>query len=72
MIDQETLDIRKEAFTHALTIVTPILESYPPEAYRITTGPSLIFSVPAGNTVTPAEQVISSILNVADWLLDKE
>ena len=70
MTDKETLAIRQEALTMAKTFVQPIFESHPPEAYRTTIGPSVVFAVPAGTTVTPAEQVVDLTISIADWLLD--
>ncbi len=72
MIDQETLAIRQEALTTAHKFVQPICEAYPPEAYRITTGPTPPFSAPSGTTMTSAEQVINITLSIADWLLDAQ
>ncbi len=36
----------------------------------ITSEPTGIFSVPAGTTMTPAEQIVTMSINVADWLLN--
>ncbi len=69
MIDQEILDIRKEALLFSLTFVSPICEKYPPEAYRITNGPTMPLATPAGSSMMPAEQVVNFCITVADWLL---
>jgi hypothetical protein len=72
MIDQETFTQRLKALTTAQKFVHPICEAYPPEAYRITTGPTPPFSSPSGTTMTSAEQVVNVTLSIADWLLNVE
>ncbi len=72
MIDQETLVERVIALNKAQPFVQSICKAYPPEAYRIISGPTAIFSVPAGTTMTPAEQVVSMTMAVADWLLEEQ
>ncbi len=70
MIDQETIAERVIALNMAQPFVQSICKAYSPEAYRITSGPTAIFSVPAGTTMTPAEQVVNMTMSVADWLLE--
>ncbi len=72
MITPEVLATRKIALDVAQSFVQHICSTHPPEAYRMTTGPTAIFSIPAGTTMTPAEQVVSMSISVADWLLEGE
>ncbi len=72
MIDQQTFIERQAAFTIAQTLVQPIYETCPLEAYRITTGASGLFTTPPGSTMTTAEQAVNITISVADWLLDTQ
>lgn len=72
MTDSENLATRQAAFTIAQKIIEPLLESYPPTEYRMTTGPAVFLSVPASTTMTPLDQIVNATMSVADWLLYEE
>ncbi len=70
IINHDTLTIRQAVLIDARMFVQPILDAYPPEDCRVTSGPTAPFTTPAGSTTTKAEQVVNLILTIADWLLD--
>jgi len=69
MIDNEELQFRKDALAEAQKIVDPVVAKFPPEEYRVTHSPAVVFSVPAGSTVTPVETVLRLYMDIGEWLL---
>ena len=70
-IDAEKMAARQHALASAKMFMDPIFESYPLEAYKTVHAPAVVFSVPPGSTMTPADQAVDLILQIADWLLDE-
>jgi AmiR/NasT family two-component response regulator len=66
----ERMAIRQTALDAAKAVVDPAVERFPPEEYRVTHAPAVVFSQAAGTTVTPVETVLNQYMAVADWLLE--
>lgn len=64
--------IRAETLNAAKRFIDPIVEKFPPEDYRVTTGPGQIYTQAPGTTMTAAETVLELCFRAADWLLDDQ
>ena len=72
MISNEDLATRCTALSVAKDFVAPIAELYPPEAYKIVSQSAGPFTTSPNTTMTPAEQVVGMMINIADWILDTD
>ncbi len=66
------INARKAVLFDAKMFVQDICDAYPLEEYKFTTGPAMPLVIPPTSVMTSAEQALSLILTVADWLLEEK
>jgi hypothetical protein len=62
---------RRKALAVADQYATAIFDIYPPEEYTGNSGPNMPLCSPTTYVVTPAEQVVNLMIQIADWLVQE-
>lgn len=72
MLSSQEYDQRSSALSLAEVFISSIFDKYKPEQYSNQTGLSGPFQTPQKIIMTPADQFVTSMLNIADWLVKTE